>query len=312
MFTKKWFILMSLILVSGLLAAGGQVEKRIMIKRGPGAMLGIVVKNADPELLKKNDLEAGVEVKKVLEGTEAERIGLKAGDILTGFAGQSIKSVGQLNELAEDLEPGDKVEITVVRDGKKLSFTAKMQKPKEMKAMFLDENDLDIPAVPHPIRKKIRMELKAQKGGFLGVTAKNLNEQLKKYFEVENGVLIESVVKDSPAEKAGLLAGDVITAIGEKKVNDYEDLVRYLNYYDPGDKVKVYFSRKGKKKSLTVELGEKQHSGFFGSEHGLKWFSDDDDVEIEVLPELEKHLEIFNEWHEKGEEGDVEIEICII
>jgi len=95
------------------------------------------------------------------------------------------------------------------------------------------------------------------KGGFLGVNAKTISETMLDYFEVEYGVLIEEVIKDTPAEKAGLKAGDVITKINDREIRDYKDLIRTVNFYNPGEKVTVYYSRKGSKKDVSVTLAEK-------------------------------------------------------
>ena len=84
-----------------------------------------------------------------------------------------------------------------------------------------------------------------------------MSDQLKEFFKVEYGVLVEKVLEKTPAEKAGLKAGDVIMKINDKKIEDYSDLVRRLNYYDPKDEVTVEFSRKEKIKKIDVVLAEK-------------------------------------------------------
>jgi C-terminal processing protease CtpA/Prc len=66
--------------------------------------------------------------------------------------------------------------------------------------------------------------------GRLGVTVQSMTPELEEYFGAKNGgVLVSSVTQDSPAAKAGLKAGDVITAIDGDRVEDSGDLVRELN-----------------------------------------------------------------------------------
>ena len=96
-----------------------------------------------------------------------------------------------------------------------------------------------------------------KKGGYLGIQVKELSDQLQSYFEVPYGVLIEEVMKDSPAEKAGLKAGDVITSINDRRIEDSEDLIRTINYFNPEEEVDVVFYRKGAKKEVTALLDEK-------------------------------------------------------
>jgi len=97
-----------------------------------------------------------------------------------------------------------------------------------------------------------------QKGGFLGVEAKDISEQMLEYFDVKHGVLVEGVIDETPAQKAGIKAGDVITKINDREIKDYSDLIRTLNFYNPGEKVTLNYVRKGKKKSEKLELAEKK------------------------------------------------------
>ncbi len=91
--------------------------------------------------------------------------------------------------------------------------------------------------------------------GFLGVHLKDLNCQLSKYFGVDNGVLIEEVIEDSAAEKAGLEAGDVIIKIEDTEIGTAEDVIAYMQCTKPEDEIKVKVKRKGSNKSKNVTLG---------------------------------------------------------
>ncbi|MET7877298.1 trypsin-like peptidase domain-containing protein [Micromonospora sp. DT68] len=70
------------------------------------------------------------------------------------------------------------------------------------------------------------------------------------------GALIASVTPGSPAEKAGLQRGDVVTRFGDKPVNDSDDLVGAVQAGKVGDRVEVQFKRNGAEKSATVTLAE--------------------------------------------------------
>ncbi|MEH1027339.1 trypsin-like peptidase domain-containing protein [Micromonospora profundi] len=70
------------------------------------------------------------------------------------------------------------------------------------------------------------------------------------------GALIASVTPGSPAEKAGLQRGDVVTRFGDKPVNDSDDLVGAVQAGKVGDRVEVQFKRNGTEKSATVTLAE--------------------------------------------------------
>ncbi|MFC8297194.1 trypsin-like peptidase domain-containing protein [Micromonospora orduensis] len=70
------------------------------------------------------------------------------------------------------------------------------------------------------------------------------------------GALVASVTAGSPAEKAGLQRGDVVTRFGDKAINDSDDLVGAVQAGKVGDRVEVQYKRNGVEKSATVTLAE--------------------------------------------------------
>ncbi len=95
--------------------------------------------------------------------------------------------------------------------------------------------------------------------GFLGVALQPLNEDLAKQFKIEstNGALVAEVTARSPAEKAGLQSGDIITEVGGKPVEDTRELQMRIASMAPGSKADLKVLRDGKDKAITVELGER-------------------------------------------------------
>ena len=69
----------------------------------------------------------------------------------------------------------------------------------------------------------------------IGISTQTLSKQLAEYFGVTDGVLVTSVSENSPAAKAGLKAGDVITAIDGEKVSSPGDITRVLGKKETGD-----------------------------------------------------------------------------
>ena len=74
--------------------------------------------------------------------------------------------------------------------------------------------------------------------------------------EVENGVKIQSITKQSAAEKSGLKEGDIITKVDDKKIETPDDLSDVIQDHKPGDKVTVTFIRDKKEQKVTAELGK--------------------------------------------------------
>lgn len=108
------------------------------------------------------------------------------------------------------------------------------------------------------------------KPAWLGIEGMAVDSEMAKKLNlaVENGVYVVSVIKDSPAQKAGLIesgrnnqnepttGGDVITAVDDKPVTKVEDLITYFNTRRPGDRVNLTVQRGNQKITLTAELGE--------------------------------------------------------
>lgn len=269
-----WFLMLSLVALSFAATEGRRVEKKIIVTSAKKAALGVLIKDLDKADKAEVKVEHGAKIEEVLEDSEAERIGLKEGDVIVGFAGKDVANARELKDLVSGIGTERTVKIEVMRDGEKKTFSANL-KPLDPGDIQVDvdsdsddfdfrwnsdDHDFTVMPPPAPGRRPFAFfgEVPHHKGGYLGVHAKNISKQMLEYFEVDHGVQIAEVFKDSPADKAGLKAGDVITGINNRKVEDFEDLVRIINYYNPGEKVRVNFSRKGSKKSVEVVLGEKK------------------------------------------------------
>lgn len=94
--------------------------------------------------------------------------------------------------------------------------------------------------------------------GFLGVGIQNLNPDLAKEFKLDlsEGALVSNVTAESPAEKAGIKQGDVITSVNGKKVSDAAHLRLLVTQLTPGTHADINVIRDGKEKTLEVKLGE--------------------------------------------------------
>ena len=257
--------LMLSFIFSASLASTPVDEKMIFVTASDHFQLGVIVSDLNKDQQKKTGVETGAYVVDVIEGTEAEKIGLKEGDIITKFDDKEIKTADELHDLISDIKEEKEVQLMVKRDKKDLNLKATLRKAdmdKQIKVEIDDEDLLfDIDELPIGRHFNFFSDDSPGKGGFIGVNARNISESMLPYFEVEYGVLVEDVVKDAPAEKAGLKAGDVITKINDREIKDYRDLIRTLNFYNPGEKVTVYYSRKGSKKNVSVTLAEKEKRG---------------------------------------------------
>jgi serine protease Do len=94
--------------------------------------------------------------------------------------------------------------------------------------------------------------------GWLGVAIQEITKDLAESFGMKNtnGALVAGVEKNSPAEKGGLLAGDVIIRFDGKLISSSSDLPRAVGATKPGKIVPVEVLRKGATKTLSVGVGE--------------------------------------------------------
>ncbi|MCB1050970.1 MAG: Do family serine endopeptidase [Acidobacteria bacterium] len=93
--------------------------------------------------------------------------------------------------------------------------------------------------------------------GAIGIGLQELTSELKEYYGVTHGSLINTVSQGSPGEKAGLQPGDVITEVDGKTVRDNGHLVSMVANKAPGDPIALTILRKGKEQKVSLTLGDR-------------------------------------------------------
>lgn len=115
-------------------------------------------------------------------------------------------------------------------------------------------------AIPASVAKNVVAQLK-KKGkvdrGWLGVVIQEVNKELAQSFGLNKpkGALITRMEEGGPAERSGLKVGDIIIQFGDNEVVERSDLPHAVGVVAPGTKVPVVVMRKGKRKSITVNVG---------------------------------------------------------
>jgi serine protease Do len=115
-------------------------------------------------------------------------------------------------------------------------------------------------AIPINLAKTVLLQLRDHGSvvrGYLGVAVRPVPPDVAESagLKDQQGVLIESVVEGSPAEKAGVQKGDVIVAVNDQAVAAPQELTRRIVATPPGTRVQISVVRKGKPLKLSVELG---------------------------------------------------------
>ena len=115
-------------------------------------------------------------------------------------------------------------------------------------------------AIPAAGANRVVAELKENGSvsrGFIGVQIQPVTKEISEAMGLKDarGALIAETVAGSPAERAGLRSGDVITAVDGKELRDARDLSRRIAGYEPGKKVELTVKRKGDERKVDLEIG---------------------------------------------------------
>jgi len=163
-----------------------QLIKFGKVKRG---VLGVNIQTLVPEIAQSMGMPEntqGALVSQVVEGSAAERAGVKAGDIITAVNGRPVKDAGGLRNAIGLLSVGEKVDLSLMRDGKPRRVTATVSERDEA------------------------AEAKAN-GAHPGLAGADI-------VDAQGGVLIRSVAEGSPAAQRGLRSNDIILQVGRTRV----------------------------------------------------------------------------------------------
>jgi len=242
------------------------------IEIGRGARIGASVSPVDAGDSK--EAKAGVSVETVDAGGPADKAGMKAGDIVTDFDGERVRSVRQFTRLVQETTPGHSVPVVLSRAGQRVTVNITPERASSgddfnMRLLDTPMARLAVPRLPPPappvpaaprvprlptiVGPAMTLDLfsRVLNTGRLGVTIETLDTQLAEFFGVKEGALVKSVAADSVAAKAGLKAGDVITAVNGRKVYDLSDVTRALDRTETNGDVAIEVTRD--KKTLTLK-----------------------------------------------------------
>ena len=215
-----------------------------------GAMLGINIGGSP-------DLAEGVEVMGVSPSGPAAAAGLKTGDVIVAIDGKPLMKTGdraagrQLIDQMRGLQPGQKVKVDYLRDGKKLSTTVTTVAAEPPLARMLREHMpmLEGMQIPPELQEMVHPGGR----GFRALELVPITPRLGQYFGTDKGLL---VVKAPPVQGPGLEEGDVILSIGGRTPENPRHAFRILGSYQPGEKVKFEVLRQRKRLALDVQMPE--------------------------------------------------------
>jgi len=248
------------VLVAFFLLGLSLAQKSTQVKKQ--GWIGIYLQELTPELKESMDLKEsteGVLVNGVVESSPAEKAGIEKGDVIISFDGKKTDSIENLTRLVRKTSPGTEVEIQVIRDGDEKDLEITIGESSSSGSYNLNPEKFKIEKnMIEPFKWNFQSGLK------LGVAIQDLTEQLGDYFGVKKGegALITEVEKGSPAEKAGLIAGDVIVEVDNQKISGSDELRQIISEKEKGDKVSLKVIRDKRLKDFSVTLTETKEYSF--------------------------------------------------
>lgn len=192
-----------------------------------GYRLGVVLSDANGDA-------KGVAIEKIVPDSPAEKAGLQKGDVLVRIGGEKIQNSRDVREMLRNLGDSKDLEVEILRDGKPLTVTVTPE-------------------------KRDFMTFAMGGGRHLGVSLQDLNPDLAAYFQADpnEGVLVTRIEPDSPAEKAGVRSGDIITHIDGNKINSAEDVSRMISEGE-SETVEISILRHGTQQKLIAKPAKRE------------------------------------------------------
>lgn len=259
MFWKKAGVVCIVVAALGIVGYAQTTKSRArsanLQSQGTFGYLGVAVasvRDLPSEMAKALNLKdtGGVLVTVVVPGEAGEKAGIHQNDVILELNGKNVNSDTEFTELIVSRSPGTKVNLTVLRGTTKQNLTA---------TLSTRPPNLPINMAPIGVAERLTPEqmqtaiaaANAVAAPRLGFDVVEMMPQLSAFFGVQQGLLVESVEPGSPAAKAGLKAGDVVTKVNGIPVMTAREIVGIVR--QAGGKV-VSFSVVRNKKPLTLSL----------------------------------------------------------
>jgi serine protease Do len=179
------------------------------------ARMGVGINDVTPENAAFFHLNnaSGALISQVEAGSPAGKAGIKVGDVITELNGKKMDNSGQLQAAISAQRPGDKVTLTVMREGKSLTLPVTLES--------INKKSEAASAGSGEAHGKARW----------GVALENLTPELRDELQLPSevkGVVVSQVQPGSPADNAGISRGDVILEVNRKPVQSADDVKREL------------------------------------------------------------------------------------
>jgi serine protease Do len=272
MVTRRAGVLTALAVTGALLAgASGPVPARaaeVPSFSFGGVRLGVQLEEVGADEVAALGLSApgGARVVDVTDGSPAAEAGVREGDVIVAYGGESVRGVAQLTRLVRETPAGREVSLELIRDGQRRTLRVA---PEEARLGELLGEHSPLQGLRLPERFAFDFEpFESGPGHFawwqggdrprLGIQYQEISGQLAGYFGVarERGVLVIHVDEGGAAARAGVEAGDVLLELAGRRIEDGGDLRRALGDVEAGETAPLTVLRRGQQRALEVRPEE--------------------------------------------------------
>jgi serine protease Do len=232
-----------------------------------GSWLGVETSEVTQQKAKdlKLPAERGAVVGKVLTDSPAAKAGLQQNDVITEINGQRVEGTAQFRRMIHEIPAGRSVQLTVWRDGRSQTVTATVGKSEGRRGSGMINGPgtfsfrmPNIPEMPEiaGLGDLNNLVVTAPGQTRLGINAEDLQGDFGNYFGAPDGegVLVREVFPDSPAAKAGLKSGDVITSVGGDRIRTASELREKLRSGRDAKSLSLGVLRNKSSLTLSVDL----------------------------------------------------------
>ena len=246
----------------------GDEDAMVFLGDDGASWLGVESQEISSEKAKELKLpaERGVLLERIVPDSPAAKARLKDNDVITEINGQRVEGAAQFRRMIHEIPAGRSVQFTVWRDGRAQSVGVTLGKSEDHgnmwfktapRAFSFELPKIEMPEVaPMPDMDMQGFAVLAGARPRLGIDAEDLSGQFGSYFGAPDGegVLVREVNTGSPAEKAGVKSGDVITSLNGERVRSLGDLREKLAGKRDEKTVKLGVLRNKSEVSITVEM----------------------------------------------------------
>jgi len=212
--------------------------------------VGVVISTVDEITARNVGLQEvqGVMVNDVLKNSPADKAGIEIGDVILELDGKKVNTSNQLQSYIAQKRVGDKVNVTIWRDKKKITKTVKLEaRDKTDTAMNDDEEDTSSKKGDKSYNEPVSFDK-------LGFSVAPLTSEQKREFDVKNGVYITKVQRFTHASERGLMPNGVIVKVDRKELKSTGELKDILESKKKGETVMFQVKYKERNQIVALEI----------------------------------------------------------